>query len=67
MEQVEGEINSLPELRVDDDPGLSGAEQKQVGRLAWRVYQTYWAAVGGVLASCVLLSLLLMQGLECFL
>uniref|UniRef100_A0A669B340 ATP-binding cassette sub-family C member 10 n=1 Tax=Oreochromis niloticus TaxID=8128 RepID=A0A669B340_ORENI len=61
VEQVEGEINSLPELRVDDDPGLSGAEQKQVGRLAWRVYQTYWAAVGGALASCVLLSLLLMQ------
>uniref|UniRef100_A0AAX7U893 ATP-binding cassette, sub-family C (CFTR/MRP), member 10 n=1 Tax=Astatotilapia calliptera TaxID=8154 RepID=A0AAX7U893_ASTCA len=61
VEQVEGEMSSLPELHVDNDPDLSGAEQKQVGRLAWRVYQTYWAAVGGVLASCVLVSLLLMQ------
>uniref|UniRef100_A0A7N8YRJ2 ATP-binding cassette, sub-family C (CFTR/MRP), member 10 n=1 Tax=Mastacembelus armatus TaxID=205130 RepID=A0A7N8YRJ2_9TELE len=36
-------------------------EQKQVGGLAWTVYQTYWVAVGGVLATSVLMSLLLMQ------
>ncbi|XP_059187951.1 ATP-binding cassette sub-family C member 10 [Centropristis striata] len=52
---------SPPDLCVDDDPDLSGAEQKQVGGLAWRVYQTYWAAVGGGLAASILMSLLLMQ------
>uniref|UniRef100_A0A4W6DUG8 ATP-binding cassette sub-family C member 10 n=1 Tax=Lates calcarifer TaxID=8187 RepID=A0A4W6DUG8_LATCA len=60
-EQDEDEPGSSPDLCVDDDPDLSGAEQKQVGGLAWRVYQTYWVAVGGVLASSILMSLLLMQ------
>uniref|UniRef100_A0A8D3BNZ2 ATP-binding cassette, sub-family C (CFTR/MRP), member 10 n=1 Tax=Scophthalmus maximus TaxID=52904 RepID=A0A8D3BNZ2_SCOMX len=44
-----------------DDPERSGEEQKLAGGLAWRVYQTYWAAMGGALASSVLMSLLLMQ------
>uniref|UniRef100_A0A8C4HSN9 ATP-binding cassette sub-family C member 10 n=1 Tax=Dicentrarchus labrax TaxID=13489 RepID=A0A8C4HSN9_DICLA len=55
------ESGSSPDLCADDDPDLSGAEQKQVGGLAWRVYQTYWVAVGGVLAASILMSLLLMQ------
>nr|XP_046230865.1 ATP-binding cassette sub-family C member 10 [Scatophagus argus]XP_046230873.1 ATP-binding cassette sub-family C member 10 [Scatophagus argus] len=61
VEQEEEEPNSSPDLCVDDDLELSGAEEKQVGGLAWRVYRTYWVAVGGVLASAVLMSLLLMQ------
>ncbi|XP_034455993.1 multidrug resistance-associated protein 7 [Hippoglossus hippoglossus] len=59
--QDEEESGSPPDLLVDDDPDQLGAEQKQAGGLAWTVYQTYWAAVGGVLASSVLMSLLLMQ------
>uniref|UniRef100_A0A3B4XU10 ATP-binding cassette, sub-family C (CFTR/MRP), member 10 n=1 Tax=Seriola lalandi dorsalis TaxID=1841481 RepID=A0A3B4XU10_SERLL len=55
------EAASPPDLCVDDDPDLLAAEQKQAGGLAWRVYQTYWVAVGGVLASSILVSLLLMQ------
>ncbi|XP_074543333.1 ATP-binding cassette sub-family C member 10 [Halichoeres trimaculatus] len=61
VEQEEEEQSSSPDLCLDDDPDLSGAEQKQVGGLAWRVYRTYWVAVGGVLASSILMSLLLMQ------
>ncbi len=49
---------------MEDDPDLLGAEQKQVGGLAWSVYQTYWVAVGGVLAASILMSLFLMQGLD---
>lgn len=49
---------------VDDESDLLGAEQKQGGGLAWRVYQTYWTAVGGLLAASILMSLLLMQGLD---
>lgn len=62
--QDEEEPSSPPDLCVDDDPDLTGAEQKQVGGLAWRVYQTYWAAVGRVLATSILMSLLFMQGLD---
>uniref|UniRef100_A0A7N9AP32 ATP-binding cassette, sub-family C (CFTR/MRP), member 10 n=1 Tax=Mastacembelus armatus TaxID=205130 RepID=A0A7N9AP32_9TELE len=62
VEQHEEQVGSPPGLCVDDDPGLSAEEQKQVGGLAWTVYQTYWVAVGGVLATSVLMSLLLMQG-----
>uniref|UniRef100_A0A3Q3ALX2 ATP-binding cassette sub-family C member 10 n=1 Tax=Kryptolebias marmoratus TaxID=37003 RepID=A0A3Q3ALX2_KRYMA len=55
------EPGSLSELCVDHDPDLLGEEQKQAGGLAWRVYQTYWFAVGGVLAASILMSLILMQ------
>jgi len=41
----------------------SGEEHKEAGGLAWAVYRAYGRAVGGALASGVLLSLLLMQGL----
>uniref|UniRef100_UPI0037E7DE69 ATP-binding cassette sub-family C member 10 isoform X2 n=2 Tax=Semicossyphus pulcher TaxID=241346 RepID=UPI0037E7DE69 len=61
VEQEEEGPGSSPDLCVDDDPDPSGAEQKQAGGLAWRVYRTYWAAVGGVLAASILMSLLLMQ------
>lgn len=61
MEHEEEEPGSSPDRCVDDDPDLSGAEQKQVGGLAWKVYQTYWVAVGGVLGASILMSLLLMQ------
>lgn len=63
MEQDEEEPGSLPEL-LDQDLDLLSEEQKQAGGLAWGVYQTYWSAVGGVLAACILMSLLLMQGLN---
>lgn len=63
-EQEEEEPGAPPDVCEDDDLDLSGAEQKQVGGLAWRVYQTYWVAVGGVLAASILMSLLLMQGLD---
>ncbi|XP_061771734.1 ATP-binding cassette sub-family C member 10 [Nerophis ophidion] len=51
------------ELRADDGchDDLSGAEKKEAGGLAWRVYRTYWTAVGGALATSILLSLLAMQ------
>lgn len=62
--QDEEELTSPLDLCGDEDSDLTGAEQKQVGGLAWRVYQTYWVAVGGVLAASILMSLLLMQGLD---
>lgn len=62
VEQGEHEPSSTPDLCLDDDqPDGAGAEQKQAGALAWSVYQTYWRAVGGVLASSILMALLLMQ------
>uniref|UniRef100_A0A096MFK9 ATP-binding cassette sub-family C member 10 n=1 Tax=Poecilia formosa TaxID=48698 RepID=A0A096MFK9_POEFO len=60
-QQSEDELAPLPDLCVDDDPDLLGAEQKRVGGLAWGVYRTYWFAVGGILAAAILMSLLLMQ------
>lgn len=63
-EEVEKEEpRSTPDLCVDDDLDLLGSEQKQTGSLSWRVYRTYWLAVGGLLAASILMSLLLMQGL----
>ncbi|KAG7220300.1 hypothetical protein INR49_018292 [Caranx melampygus] len=59
--QDEAEPGSTLDLREDEDSDLLGAEQKQAGGLAWRVYATYWSAVGGALASSILVSLLLMQ------
>ncbi|KAM3622612.1 uncharacterized protein V6R79_001000 [Siganus canaliculatus] len=61
VEWDEEETASSPDLCVNDDSELLGAEQKQSGRLAWRVYRTYWAAMGGWLAASILMSLLLMQ------
>lgn len=58
------EQESLTELCVNENGDPSGAEQKQVGGLAWKVYQTYWVSVGRVLAASILMSLLLMQGLD---
>uniref|UniRef100_A0A8C7D0Y3 ATP-binding cassette, sub-family C (CFTR/MRP), member 10 n=1 Tax=Oncorhynchus kisutch TaxID=8019 RepID=A0A8C7D0Y3_ONCKI len=49
------------ELFAEVESSLSGEEQKAVGGLAWKVYHTYWRAVGGALAVSILLSLLLMQ------
>uniref|UniRef100_A0A672PFU0 ATP-binding cassette, sub-family C (CFTR/MRP), member 10 n=1 Tax=Sinocyclocheilus grahami TaxID=75366 RepID=A0A672PFU0_SINGR len=40
---------------------MFGEEQKQVGKLSWAVYRSYWRAVGGCIAVAVLLSLFLMQ------
>ena len=64
MEQEEEESGSPVDLCADDDGDLSGAEQKQAGGLAWKVYRIYWLSVGGVLAASILISLLLMQGLD---
>ncbi|CAJ1054159.1 hypothetical protein L3Q82_020045%2C partial [Xyrichtys novacula] len=61
VEQDGEDSGPPPDPCSDEDPDLSGAEQKQTGGLAWRVYRTYWAAVGGVLATSILMSLLLMQ------
>lgn len=61
-EQEDEEPSTPSDLCVDDDPDPLGEEQKQTGSLDWRVYHTYWLAVGGVLASCILMSLFLMQG-----
>uniref|UniRef100_A0A8C5GMR4 ATP-binding cassette, sub-family C (CFTR/MRP), member 10 n=1 Tax=Gouania willdenowi TaxID=441366 RepID=A0A8C5GMR4_GOUWI len=60
-EHMKRKEHPQPDLSLNDDPEQSGAEQKQVGGLAWRVYQTYWTAVGGFLAASILISLLLMQ------
>uniref|UniRef100_A0A671NWY3 Multidrug resistance-associated protein 7-like n=1 Tax=Sinocyclocheilus anshuiensis TaxID=1608454 RepID=A0A671NWY3_9TELE len=40
---------------------MFGEEQKQMGKLSWAVYRSYWRAVGGCIAVAVLLSLFLMQ------
>lgn len=58
------EPRSPPDLCVEDDLDLLGSEQKQAGRLAWGVYRTYWTAVGGLLSASILMSLLLMQGVD---
>lgn len=61
-EQDEQEAGSPPDLCLEGgEPVESGAEQKQAGGLAWSVYQTYWRAVGGILATSILACLLLMQ------
>ncbi|KAM9315294.1 ATP-binding cassette sub-family C member 10 isoform 2-T2 [Pholidichthys leucotaenia] len=60
-EQDEEEPGSPPGLCADNDPDQFGTEQKQVGELAWRVYQTYWTAIGSVMATCIFISLFLMQ------
>ncbi|XP_054634835.1 ATP-binding cassette sub-family C member 10 [Dunckerocampus dactyliophorus] len=62
-EEEEEEHLSSSQLCVDDgdDADLSGVEKKQAGSLAWKVYQTYWAAVGGALAMSILMFLLAMQ------
>ncbi|KAM7419823.1 hypothetical protein PAMA_016768 [Pampus argenteus] len=61
VEQEEEEPGSPADLCMEDDADLSGAEQKQVGGLAWKVYRTYWVSVGGALATSILIALLLMQ------
>ncbi|XP_053191606.1 ATP-binding cassette sub-family C member 10 isoform X2 [Scomber japonicus] len=61
VEQEEEESGSPADLCADDDADLSGAEQKQAGGLAWKVYRIYWLSVGGVLTASILISLLLMQ------
>ncbi|XP_029480503.2 ATP-binding cassette sub-family C member 10-like isoform X3 [Oncorhynchus nerka] len=57
-EEKQGPSN---ELFAEEESTLSREEQKAVGGLAWKVYHTYWRAVGGPLAVSILLSLLLMQ------
>ncbi|KAM3623239.1 uncharacterized protein V6R79_008886 [Siganus canaliculatus] len=64
VESEEEETDSAPDLRVNDGNKLLGAEQKQTGQLSWKVYRTYWAAMGGWLAAAVLMSLVLMQAAE---
>lgn len=61
-EQEDEEPSTPSDLCVEDDPDPLGEEQKQTGSLDWRVYHTYWLAVGGVMASCILMALFLMQG-----
>lgn len=56
-EEVEA---SEPEL--ESELKEFGEEQKQMGKLSWTVYCSFWRAVGGGLAVAVLLSLFLMQG-----
>uniref|UniRef100_A0A8C1T903 ATP-binding cassette sub-family C member 10 n=1 Tax=Cyprinus carpio TaxID=7962 RepID=A0A8C1T903_CYPCA len=50
---------SEPELEAELK--MFGEEQKQMGKLSWAVYRSYWRAVGGCMALAVLLSLFLMQ------
>ncbi|XP_037327748.2 ATP-binding cassette sub-family C member 10 [Pungitius pungitius] len=61
VEQQGGEPAPPPGVCAAHAPDPPGAEQKQVGGLAWRVYRTYWVAVGGALSASILMSLLLMQ------
>lgn len=53
-----------PANETDSEAELNtlGEEQKQMGKLSWAVYRSYWRAVGGCMAVSVLLSLFLMQG-----
>ncbi|XP_070409700.1 ATP-binding cassette sub-family C member 10 isoform X4 [Nothobranchius furzeri] len=61
QQEEEEELDPLPVLNVGSDPDMLSEEQKQAGQLAWKVYRTYWSAVGGVIAASIVLSLLLMQ------
>ena len=45
------------------DGELVKEEEKDVGVVAFSVYQSYWFAVGSILAPLILLSLFLMQGM----
>ncbi|KAJ3614567.1 hypothetical protein NHX12_018139 [Muraenolepis orangiensis] len=55
-------VEAEPKRRKNDRNGKEkGRERKEAGGLAWAVYRAYWRAVGGALATTVLLSLLLMQ------
>ncbi|XP_061536277.1 ATP-binding cassette sub-family C member 10 isoform X4 [Phycodurus eques] len=63
-EKGEDEEEEIPssELRLGNDGSEdSGLEKKQAGGLSWKVYHMYWAAVGGVLATSILMSLFAMQ------
>ncbi|XP_063055081.1 ATP-binding cassette sub-family C member 10 [Engraulis encrasicolus] len=55
------EQDTANEIALEEEPDDSGEEQKKVGGLDWSVYRAYWKAVGGVMATSILLSLLLMQ------
>ncbi|XP_068177281.1 ATP-binding cassette sub-family C member 10 isoform X2 [Antennarius striatus] len=61
VEQEEEKPCPSHDLCVEDDIYQLGVEQKQSGSLSWRVYKTYWFAIGGVMAASILMSLLLMQ------
>lgn len=50
------------EPELESELKMFGEEQKQMGKLSWAVYCSFWRAVGGCLAVAVLLSLFLMQG-----
>ncbi len=58
----EEEEANEPELEAELK--MFGEEQKQMGKLSWAVYRSYWRAVGGCIAVAVLLSLFLMQGIK---
>ncbi|XP_077426239.1 ATP-binding cassette sub-family C member 10 isoform X2 [Vanacampus margaritifer] len=61
-DEEEEEQISPKQLRLEDGGGeCLDSEKKEAGGLSWNVYHAYWAAMGGVLASAVLLSLLAMQ------
>ncbi|XP_073732038.1 ATP-binding cassette sub-family C member 10 [Misgurnus anguillicaudatus] len=49
------------QLEQEAELNMFGEEQKQMGKLSWAVYRSYWRAVGGCMAVLVLLSLFLMQ------
>uniref|UniRef100_A0A673J3E3 ATP-binding cassette sub-family C member 10 n=1 Tax=Sinocyclocheilus rhinocerous TaxID=307959 RepID=A0A673J3E3_9TELE len=52
----------MSERTISAELKMFGEEQKQMGKLSWAVYRSYWRAVGGCMALAVLLSLFLMQG-----
>ena len=68
MELEEGvpslEVAEKLVVEEEEDEDQSGEERKEAGGLAWAVYRAYWRAVGGALATTILLSLLLMQGMD---
>ncbi|XP_051528611.1 ATP-binding cassette sub-family C member 10-like isoform X2 [Myxocyprinus asiaticus] len=55
------EEEAANELKPEAEVKMFGEEQKQMGKLSWAVYRSYWRAVGGCMAIFVLLSLFLMQ------
>ncbi|XP_051957113.1 ATP-binding cassette sub-family C member 10-like isoform X3 [Xyrauchen texanus] len=55
------EEEAANEMKPEAEVKMFGEEQKQMGKLSWAVYRSYWKAVGGCMAIFVLLSLFLMQ------
>lgn len=65
LESEDGSLDVDTHAQLSNDDGVLVAdEERRSGVVRMSVYWSYWASVGRCLASLVLLSILLMQGLS---